>query len=335
MYARVNGIEMAVKYVLGDADSAQRNAFYQVFGDDCDFDYLMCFYHVVAKLRERSRGLGSELSKIVFREVYDLHFSGTDTEYADTKTAMLEDWDAHVDLTAFSAYAQAQWLQGPFTKWQCFQTPAGFATTNNPVEQFNRALKRDYTHHRQLKMGLLLAQLLVCCNHRSMGLPRFLLSPTCPQTLRTRTTGLRRRDLLLENIVTRSSIDFLLGAADPDLVHIRAVPPTRPFIPELNRAQEDIEISAQFGVHYAHMEIEGQPRTGWPVDLRTAHCPCRYFLKMGYCCHLLFAQQLRSVVDEVGDDILVNRKRVAKAGRPPERWPRPTASVAPWTRARA
>ncbi|KAE9353357.1 hypothetical protein PF008_g5039 [Phytophthora fragariae] len=208
MYARVNGAEMQVEFVLGDADKAQHKAFRDVFAD-CTFKYLMCFYHVVAKLH----------------------------------------------LTAFTAYVKAQWLTGNFANWQSFLTPPGYATTTNPVEQFNRALKRDYTHHRQLKMGLLLAQLLACCGHRSMALPRFSLAPTCPTTLQTRTRGLRRRGLLSENVLTKSSIEFLLGDADPELVHVHALPPMRMFVPELNRAREDMAISAQFGVHYARMEV--------------------------------------------------------------------------------
>ncbi|KAF1794517.1 hypothetical protein GQ600_3396 [Phytophthora cactorum] len=102
--------------------------------------------------------------------------------------------------------------------------------------------------------------------------------------------GLRRHGLLSENLLIRFSIDFLLGDADPELVHVRAVPPMRTFVPELNRTREDMAISAQFGVHYARMEVEGQPRTGWP--------------------------QSRSVVDESGEEILVNRKRVQNVGRP-------------------
>jgi len=315
VYARVNGAEWQVKFVCGDADKAQHKAFRSVFAE-CSFTYIMCFYHVVAKLRERTRGLSSELSTLVYKGIYDLHFAQSKSEYVDQKAAMLKEWAGHADLTAFAKYVKSQWLEGNFSNWQCFLTPPGYATTNNPVEQFNRALKRDYTHHRQLKMGLLLAQLLACCGHRSMALPRFALVPACSTTLQTRTRGLRRRGLLSENVVTRSSIDFLLGDADPELVHVRALPPVRTFVPELNRAREDMAISAQFGVHYARMEIEGQPRTGWPVDLRAAYCPCKYHFKMGYCCHLLFAQQSRSVVDESGDEILVNRKRVRNAGRP-------------------
>ncbi|KAG2946829.1 hypothetical protein PC117_g7307 [Phytophthora cactorum] len=105
----------------------------------------------------------------------------------------------------------------------------------------------------------------------------------------TRTRGLRRRGLLSENVLTRSSINFLLGDADPDLVHVRAVPPMRTSVPELNRTREDMAITAQFGVHYARMEVEGQPRTGWPF---------------------------RSVVDDFHEEILVNRKRVQNVGRP-------------------
>ncbi|KAG3136010.1 hypothetical protein PI126_g18005 [Phytophthora idaei] len=63
--------------------------------------------------------------------------------------------------------------------------------------------------------------------------------------------GAKRRAPLSANAPGR--IDFLLGDADPELVHVRAVPPMRTFVPELNRTREDMAISAQFGVHYARM----------------------------------------------------------------------------------
>ncbi|EGZ24980.1 hypothetical protein PHYSODRAFT_398409, partial [Phytophthora sojae] len=80
VYARVNGAEWQVKFVLGDADKAQHTAFRSVFAD-CPLTYLMCFYHVVAKLRERTRGLSSELSTLVYKGVYDLHFAQSKSEY--------------------------------------------------------------------------------------------------------------------------------------------------------------------------------------------------------------------------------------------------------------
>ncbi|KAG2930951.1 hypothetical protein PC115_g6250 [Phytophthora cactorum] len=251
MYARVNGAELQVKFVLGDADKAQHKAFHDVFADR-SFTYLMCFYHVVAKLRERSRGLSSELSALVYKGVYDLQFARSEAEFVEQKEAMLKEWAGHADLTAFTAYVKAQ-----------------------------RQLRElaVLPHTARLKMGLLLAQLLACCGHRSMALPLFSLAPTCPSTLQTRTRGLRRRGLLSENVLTRSSINFLLGDADPDLVHVRAVPPMRTSVPELNRTREDMAITAQFGVHYARMEF-------------------------------------RSVVDDFHEEILVNRKRVQNVGRP-------------------
>ncbi|KAK1946751.1 hypothetical protein P3T76_002303 [Phytophthora citrophthora] len=64
MYARVNEPEMQVKYILGDADKAQLKAFQSVFAD-CNFVSLMCFYHVVAKLREITRVMSSSIDFIL------------------------------------------------------------------------------------------------------------------------------------------------------------------------------------------------------------------------------------------------------------------------------
>jgi hypothetical protein len=45
-------------------------------------------------------------------------------------------------LTEFTEYFEKQWgPQSFFHNWQMFHTPRGYATTNNPVETFNSALK--------------------------------------------------------------------------------------------------------------------------------------------------------------------------------------------------
>ncbi|KAG3137840.1 hypothetical protein PI126_g17191 [Phytophthora idaei] len=90
MYARVNGAEPQVEFVLGDADKAQHKAFHDVFAD-CSFTYLMRFHHVVAKLRERPRGLSSELSALVYKCVYDLHFARSEAELVEQKKAILKE----------------------------------------------------------------------------------------------------------------------------------------------------------------------------------------------------------------------------------------------------
>ncbi|KAG3107953.1 hypothetical protein PI124_g13843 [Phytophthora idaei] len=149
-----------------------------------------------------------------------------------------------------------------------------------------------------------------------MALPRFLLRPTCLAILKharalfavvdssKSTSSLARASTTSWATSTPSwcaSVLSLLRGRSP---------------PELNRTRENLAISAEFGVHYARMEVEGQLHTGWQVNLRNAYCPCRYQMKMGYCCHLLFGQQSRSVVDESGEEILVNRKRVQNTGWP-------------------
>ncbi|KAG2931418.1 hypothetical protein PC129_g11106 [Phytophthora cactorum] len=72
----------------------------------------------LAKLRERSRGLSSELVALVFRSMYDLHFSQNEAEFCERKERMLALWDEHVDLATFSVYVKEQWLQGNFKNWQ-------------------------------------------------------------------------------------------------------------------------------------------------------------------------------------------------------------------------
>ncbi|KAG4045210.1 hypothetical protein PC123_g19378 [Phytophthora cactorum] len=61
VYAQVTGERMNVHYVMADADRAQFNAVKSVFGIDCTYTYLMCFYYVIAKVRlslkERTRAL--------------------------------------------------------------------------------------------------------------------------------------------------------------------------------------------------------------------------------------------------------------------------------------
>ena len=53
-------------------------------------------------------------------------------------------------MQKFKNYFIEQWLQGSFTNWQIFNTPAGFATTQNPEESFNKQIKDHYTEWERL-----------------------------------------------------------------------------------------------------------------------------------------------------------------------------------------
>ncbi|OWZ21679.1 LOW QUALITY PROTEIN: hypothetical protein PHMEG_0003739 [Phytophthora megakarya] len=106
--------------VHGDTDSAQFNAAATVFGVDCTYTHLMCYYHLLAKVVERTKGLSKEHIAAGLRDVYDMHCA-RDAQFSTLSGRRLN---------------------------SCFHSPPGYATTNNPVEQFNRVLKRDHTVHR-------------------------------------------------------------------------------------------------------------------------------------------------------------------------------------------
>ncbi|KAG3219729.1 hypothetical protein PC129_g9487 [Phytophthora cactorum] len=57
IYRQVIGKPLVVEKVMGDADAAQLNGVTQGFGGSAQLKYLMCFYHVVAKVVERTRVL--------------------------------------------------------------------------------------------------------------------------------------------------------------------------------------------------------------------------------------------------------------------------------------
>ncbi|POM63729.1 Hypothetical protein PHPALM_20834 [Phytophthora palmivora] len=85
----------------------------------------------------RTRGLPNDDAALVYKDVYDLRF-----------TANAGECTAHKKRAVKQADPQY-------------------------VPPFNRAKKRDYTQRQQLKMSVLIHQLLACCNHRLMSLPKF------------------------------------------------------------------------------------------------------------------------------------------------------------------
>ncbi|KAG3026123.1 hypothetical protein PC120_g6094 [Phytophthora cactorum] len=75
IYNKVLGEPLRVAYVMGDADEAHNNAVAAVFGSNCKYDRLMCYYHLIAKVIDRLKGLPYELHNSVLHDIYDLHNS--------------------------------------------------------------------------------------------------------------------------------------------------------------------------------------------------------------------------------------------------------------------
>ena len=57
-------------------------------------------------------------------------------------------------MKEFASYFSTQWLGQRFNTWQIFNTPSGFASTDNPVESFNKVLKYYFTKCEQLTVAL-------------------------------------------------------------------------------------------------------------------------------------------------------------------------------------
>ncbi|KAE9045088.1 hypothetical protein PR003_g7108 [Phytophthora rubi] len=177
---------------------------------------------------------------MVLRHVHELHFSRNEDEY-DVQLA------------------------------ECFHTPSGFATTNNPCETYNASLKRDVTLRRKLKVGALMDRLLILCQAESVRALPILTAPACDDRLVRRSNALAHAGLLRECRPCHNSVAFLLGnTADEEIrkiTNVIALPAPKIYDVHEKRSREDLPVTARLGVESARMEHLDMPLTGWEVDL--------------------------------------------------------------------
>jgi hypothetical protein len=117
IYQQVWSHPLRVKYVMGDADYAQYNGVMHTLGTYNTIQYLMCFYHVIAKVDERTRGMDKKTRYEVYNRVYDIHVSSSPNEAAIKVETALQQWRSNPATTVFAAYFAKQWLDGTFSKW--------------------------------------------------------------------------------------------------------------------------------------------------------------------------------------------------------------------------
>ncbi|ETN23726.1 hypothetical protein PPTG_00257 [Phytophthora nicotianae INRA-310] len=283
IFASVSGgRQLVVKFVMADAEAAQQNKVVRVFGDG-------------GRLRPA--------------------FAASQDVYDEQVKPILTSWSDEEQMVWFRGYFERTWVTSAFWLWQCFHTPSRYATTNNPVEQFNRLIKCDYTLRTKHKIGTLIQLLADCCGHQSVTPRIFKESPEATQQLNARVKDFRRRDLLVGMTPSRSSIDFLLVSPNPDVVRVLSRGCERVYLPELGRSREVGPVSAQMEVNYARMEVAGQPEGGWNVDLSTNSCGCKYYFKFAVCIHVIFALQIKSYTGLDGKRTLVNRSVSRKRRR--------------------
>ncbi|GMF15404.1 unnamed protein product [Phytophthora fragariaefolia] len=301
VYSAVTQKGMVVQYVLGDADYAQYNACKVVF-EDCKFTYIMCFFHVMVKVQERTKGLPGYLAVSVLETIYDMHFASSASTFQHLKQKSSYLWRQNPLLVPFAQYFEAVWLESSFSAWQCYLTPPGYATTNNPVEQFNRVLKRDYTLRQRLKMGTLLRELEKCCVHESTKPQIFRDQPEPSKSIQRRAKQLAKDGVLVLGNLAMDQMDPNVLAGFSLRVHSACAP--RIWIPSRKRTEEYLATTAQMGVNYARMECAGQPYAGWYVNIQLQHCQCKYWWKFGSCIHLVYAFMVTNRLDSQGKRVL-------------------------------
>jgi hypothetical protein len=294
VYFWVSGKHLTVDYAMADGDRAQCNALAAVFGDNPKYRFLMCFFHVTKHIQERVKLLSSGAQAWVLRDLYNLHFARSHTQYLEMLRPILRSWMNEPTLGAFAQYVYAQWLTGHFTAWQVYATPSGFASTNNPAETFNALLKRDYTLRRRLMIGTLLRELGACCQDQSSSARAFEFTVCPAPTLARRVSELVRLNLL--GVAEDQDLDSVRAGACC-ILRVISMPAPRVSVAPNNRSEEAVAVTAQMGVNYTRKEFEGEPVDGWPVDLVRQWCPCDYWYRFGACIHVLFALRVTAHVD--------------------------------------
>ena len=82
-------------------------------------------------------------------EINKMHYSCNYEEFEIIKQKCLINWNSIGELTKFSQYFNDQWLVSQWSEWKLFSRPAGFSTTNNNTEGFNKVIKKIYTNYER------------------------------------------------------------------------------------------------------------------------------------------------------------------------------------------
>ncbi|KAG3093353.1 hypothetical protein PI125_g16879 [Phytophthora idaei] len=104
VFTAVIGQQLLVNYVKADAEAAQQNAANEGFGVDSDYAYLVCFYHVMAKVHEKLKDIPDSLCERVVADIYDLQFASSKVVYDEQVNIVLEKWSREEQLVGFRSY---------------------------------------------------------------------------------------------------------------------------------------------------------------------------------------------------------------------------------------
>ena len=69
--------------------------------------------------------------------------------------------DKEGKVKKFFKYFNGQWIYNCFNLWQIYNTPAGFSTSQSPIESFNKEVKLTFTDYTKLSVYECLSALMV------------------------------------------------------------------------------------------------------------------------------------------------------------------------------
>ncbi len=139
-----NHLDVAFKpeFIVSDASPALYNSIHRNLPDA---QHLMCWFHVKLNVRKHKTLIPADKYVTVCTEINKLHSCICEASYKILLKMTLLKWSKDPQLVKFRHYFKKQWVVSKFSNWQIFSTPAGYAHTNNPVEQYNRTIKADFT----------------------------------------------------------------------------------------------------------------------------------------------------------------------------------------------
>ncbi|OWZ19209.1 hypothetical protein PHMEG_0006575 [Phytophthora megakarya] len=266
--------------VMEDAEVAQFNAFERVFGADNKYIYLIC---------KKAIRMSDSAKDRVFRGIYNIYYSLSMEQCIEFVQVNVAAWRDSPETKYFAKYFVNQWL-------------CGFASTNNPVEQLNKKLKRDHTLRQRLKMGTLLQQLY----------PVVTTNPT------------PTKDFMFKwshQVYYNASAPRNFPTLEVNIAKVKCVNSTQPprvKVKPRHKTEAGITVSAQMGLHYARMEGLNQPQIGWKVGLVGQTCGCNMYFKFNTCVYLIPILVKYDVAEYFGNEILVNRTPARKRQRTEE-----------------
>jgi hypothetical protein len=195
------------------------------------------------------------------------------------------------ELKSFGSYFVKEWIESRFNQWQCFRSPSGSAKTNNPVEQFNRAIKRDYSMGSLLSLNRLVNELLKCARAKSIVPTQFIVDKRPSADMIRRHKYLVDGCLISATIPRRTAMSFLLGG-ESNMAIV-----TQSGLVDRNKVKKTKGKGGLkfFGINNWRAnkyEMHSQPSEGWKVTVDPVYCKCKTFFKWDCCVHAISAMKM-------------------------------------------